>query len=393
MQSSFYFAGRISNFFSPNKIVLGVGAARTVGVEAKLLGAKKAMIITDPGLTKTGLVEGINEALAAEKIDVLVYDKAEFETPARVIDACAKIARAEQRDLVIGLGGGTVLDTTKGVSIMCTNKGKVLDYMGLDLVPLKGLPKILIPTTAGSGSEVTRVLALTDEAKHIKTIVYTSYNLAELAILDPMLTLSLPPTLTAATGIDALTHAIESYVCVNASPFSEVLAMEAIRLVGKSLLTAYAKGQTVEARYDMQVAANLAGLAFSSSGLGAVHALSLTLEGEHRVEHAKAISAMLPHVMAYNSIGALEKYGAIAQALGEDIEGLSSAEAAETAVMAILRLLKTMNLSTRLMDFGITEEDVPPLVTEAMKQTRLFALNPRNLAEKDVREIYLKAME
>jgi alcohol dehydrogenase class IV len=177
--------GRLSNFFSPSKIALGIDAAKTVGMEVKSLGAAKALIVTDPGVVKAGLVEGIRQSLLAEKIEVGVYDKVEFETPARVIDEAAAVARTGGFQLIVGLGGGTTLDTAKGVALLATNKGSVLDYVGMDLAPVKALPKIQIPTTAGSGSEITRVFALTDEGAKSKTIVYSFHNLAEVVILDP----------------------------------------------------------------------------------------------------------------------------------------------------------------------------------------------------------------
>jgi alcohol dehydrogenase len=392
VETSFYFPNRLSNFFSPNKIMLSAGASGAVGTEAKALGGKRAVVVTDPGMMKTGLVEGIRESLSAQRIETVLYDRAELETPARVIDECAEFAKREQCNIVIGFGGGTVLDTTKGVSLMAANEGKVLDYAGIDLVPRKGLSKIMIPTTAGSGSEVTRVFAVTDEAERTKKVVYTSYNLADVVILDPLLTLGLPPGLTSETGIDALAHAIESYVSVNATPFSDVLAIEAVRLVGKSLLPAYAKGETVEARFDMLLAATIAGLSWASGGLGGAHALSYVLESEWDLGHGKAVSIMLPHVMTYNKIGAIGKYALIAQALGERVEGKTASEAADLAIAAVKGLLETMNISTRLSAYGISQDDLPKLVTGTMKQTRLFAPNPRTLTEQDVKDIYLGAL-
>ena len=390
MQTSFYYGGRMSNFFSPNKIVLGVGAARTVGAEAKGLGAGKAIIVTDAGLMQTGMVEQIRESLTSEGVNVVLYDKAEIETPARVIDECGALARSEACDLVIAVGGGTTIDTAKGVSVMAVNKGSVLDYEGMDRVPRKGLPKIMIPTTAGSGSEVTRVFAVTREDK-AKTVVYTAHNLADIVILDPLLTLSLPRGLTAETGLDVLAHAMEAYTSHNATPFSDMLAAEAMRLVGKSLLTAYAKGENIEARLDMLLAGTMAGLAFSSGGLGAIHALSFVLEN-FGMGHAKSVSVMMPHVMEYNKPAAPEKYRAVAGFLGEDIAGMSAREGADAAVYAVEYLMSKMDISGRLADYGISEDNVPAMVESTMKQARLFAPNARNMTAKDVTGIYMRGL-
>ncbi len=391
MQTSFYFAGRLNNFFSPNKIALGVGAARTVGAEAKALGGSRAVVVTDAGMMQTGMVDQIRESLTAEGLQVALYDKAEIETPARVIDDAAAFVRKEHCDVVVAFGGGTTIDTAKGVALMAVNNGSVLDYEGMDRVPLKGLPKIMIPTTAGSGSEVTRVFAITDEASKAKTVVYTPYNLADVVILDPLLTISLPRGLTAETGLDVLAHAMEAYTSLNATPFSDMLAAEAMRLVGKSLLAAYAKGENIEARTDMLYAATIAGLAFSSGGLGAIHALSFVLE-HFGLGHAKSVSVMMPHVMDYNRLGAAEKYRSVAGFLGEDVAGIAACNGAELAVSAVERLLREMNVSSRLTDYGISKDDVPAMVASTMKQARLFTPNARNVTEKDVADIYYRGL-
>jgi alcohol dehydrogenase class IV len=321
----------------------------------------------------------------------VVFDRVELETPARVIDEGARYARENNCNLLVALGGGTTIDTTKGISLMATNAGRVLDYVGVDLVPVKGLAKILIPTTAGSGSEATRAFGVTDEAERMKKAVSTPYALADIAILDPLLTLSLPPTLTAETGLDALAHAVEGYVSELATPFSDMIALEAMRLVGKSLLTAYAKGENIEARFDMLLAATLAGLAFGSGGLGAVHAFSFVLETEHGLGHARAVSVILPHIMQYNKIATLRKYSMMAKALGERVEGMSDFQAAQMAIVAVSRMLDETNISSRLNDYGISEDHLPKLVAGTMKQTRLFVPNPRNLTEEDVRNIFKQA--
>lgn len=393
MEASFYRTGRLNNFFSPNKIILSVGAARMVGAETKALGGRKALIVTDQGMIDTGLVEGIKESLLSEKIDVAVYGRVELETPARVIDECAGIARKEECNVVVGFGGGTTLDTAKGVSLMAMNTGKVLDYVGIDLVPIKGLPKVMIPTTAGSGSEVTRIFAVTDEEEKTKKVVYTSYNLADVVILDPLLTLSLPPLLTAETGLDVLAHAVEGYTSANATPFSDMLALEAIRLVSKSLLAAYAKGENIEARFDMLLGASIAGLAWASGGLGAAHALSYTLETQFHLGHGRAVSIMLPYVMDHNKIANLAKYARIAEAMGDSVKNLSLNDAAVKSVAAVKGLLRSVDISIDLTDYGISRDDLDSLVEGGMKQARLFVPNARSLTREDVKALFLRAFE
>ncbi len=388
MKNSFYAPDKISTFLSPNKISIGIGAAKQVGVDAKALGGKKALIVTDPGVVKAGLIDGIQESLESENVHTGIFDRVIAEPPARVIDESAQIARKEGYDIIIGVGGGSSLDAAKGASIMAVNKGKVLDYAGIDTVPKKGLTKILVPTTSGTGSEVTRVFVVTDEAEKTKKVVYSNLNLADVAIVDPLLTISMPSVVTADTGVDALVHAIETYVSVNATPFSDILAIEAIRLIAEGLPVAYAKGNNIEARYNMALAANLAGLAFTSGGLGAVHGLAYVLGTGYHMSHGRSNAIMLPHVMDYNRIGDLNKYARIGKAMGEGIQGLSAYEAAGKAVDAVKKLIAAVNISIKLPDYGIRKGDLPKLVEGGMKQARLFVPNPRDLTKEDVRKIY-----
>jgi alcohol dehydrogenase class IV len=294
-------------------------------------------------------------------------------------------------DVVIGLGGGSSLDIAKGSAIMATHPGAILDYVGINTVHKPGLPKILIPTTAGTGSEVTRSVVVTDERENTKKVVSSSFVIPEVAILDPMLTLSMPPDVTANTGMDALVHAIESYVSVNTTPFAEILAIEAVGLVAHNLPLAYSKGSDVTARYNMLLAANIAGLSFGSGGLGAVHGLSYVIGSEYHISHGRSNAIMLPHVMNFNKTGNLRKFAKIAEAMGENVEGLSMYEAAEKSVEAVKKLLNAVQIPFRLSQYEISRDDLPKLVEGGMKQARLFIPNPRDLTQEDVRSIYEKA--
>ena len=299
---------KIHPFLSPNRILFGIDAVKGLAPEVKQLGGEKVLIVTDPGLVEAGLVEAIKAPLDSDGIAFSLYDQVEPEPPARIVDQCAQYLKDEKCDLIIGVGGGSSLDVAKGASIMATNEGSILNYSGVDMVQKRGRPKILIPTTAGTGSEVTRVLVLTDEASNIKMAIYSNYVLSDVAIVDPMMTLSMPPKVTADTGIDALVHAIETYVSASATPFSDILAIEAIRLIAENLTKTFAKGENVEARYHMSLAATISGLAFGSGGLGAVHALSNPLGIEYHFPHGRINAIMLPHVMTFNIIGNPTKF-------------------------------------------------------------------------------------
>jgi alcohol dehydrogenase class IV len=246
----------------------------------------------------------------------------------QMIEVCGAYARKKKFDLLIAVGGGSVIDLTKMVSILATNGGKILDYEGLDKVPIKGLPKIFIPTTAGAGAEMTRMAGATDES-NAKRDVSCTYNLADVVILDPLLTLTLPKRLTAEIGIDGLSHAIEAYVAIGATPFSEMTALEAIRLINENLPSAYAQGENLKARTNMQMASAFSGLALGAGKLGAVHGMAFALEAVSNLSHAKCISIMLPYVMEANLIANPKKFADIARAMGESTEGLSLQDAAK----------------------------------------------------------------
>jgi len=378
-------------FLSPNRILFGIDAVKVLAAEVKQLGGRKVLIVTDPGVVEAGLVEAVKAPLDSDGIPFSLYDRVEPEPPVRIVEQCTQYLKDENCDLIIGVGGGSSLDVAKGASIMATNEGNLLSLCGVDLVPKRGLPKILIPTTAGTGSEVTRVFVITDEASNLKKAVYSIYALSDVAIVDPMMTLSMPPKVTADTGIDALVHAIETYVSVTATPFSDILAFEAIALIAENITMAFAKGENVEARYNMSLAATISGLAFSSGGLGAVHALSNPLGIEYHLPHGRTNAIMLPHVMAFNLIGNPTRFAQIAEAMGEEVEGLSPMEAAPLAVEAVKELLNQLKIPIQLRDYGIPEKDIPKLVEGGMKVSRLFVPNPRNLTQEDVDEVYRMA--
>ena len=391
MKTTFYEVNKLSTFLASKKTLLAQGAMAQAGPEAAKLGAGKVLMVTDAGVVKAGLAETVQKSLSRAGLEVGVFDGILPEPPARVIDQCADVFRQGGYDLCLGLGGGSSLDSAKMVAALAANPGPVLDYVGLDMLPKRGAPLILAPTTAGTGSEATRVAVLTDESDNTKKVVYSDYLLPDVSILDPALTLSMPPSVTADTGLDALVHAIETYVSVNTTPYAEILSLQAIAMIARHLPQAHAKGSNLLARYNMLLAANLAGSAFASGGLGAVHGLAYVLGTEYHMAHGRSNAIMLPHVMAFNLSGNLEKYANIAEAMGEDTMGLSPYEAAALSVEAVHALMGAVNLSGRLSDYGISRDDLPKLVQGGLAQARLFVPNPRDLSQADVEEIYSNA--
>lgn len=380
--------GKAYPFYCPSKVLFGADTIKSLGAEAKQLGARKALIVTDPGVVQAGLLKPVKDSLDAAGMPYAIFDQVKPEPPVGCVTEGVGKLKAEGCDLVVGIGGGSSMDVAKAISVVATNDQTVHEMFGIDLIKKRGLPKILIPTTSGTGSEVTRVFVLTDEKDNTKKVGNSLYCLADIAIVDPLLTLSVPPKVTADTGIDALVHAIETYVSVTATPFSDILAERPIEWISHYLPIAWAKGSDVEARYYLSLASLTAGMAFASGGLGAVHALAYVIGTEFKQSHGRSNAIMLPHVMRYNLPGNPVKFASIAELMGKDTEGLSDREAAELAVEAVEELLTTVGISYRLRDYGIKESDMPKLVEGGMKFARLFAVNPRDLTEADVRSIY-----
>jgi alcohol dehydrogenase class IV len=382
------------NFFSPNKISFGLGTARNVGQECRLLGGTRILVVTDPGIVKAGLLEPVRDSFKTAGVAEVLFDRVEPEPPSRVVDEGAASGRAEKCKMVVGIGGGSSLDVAKGISAMMTNEGSILDVCGPERISKPGVPLILIPTTSGTGSEATRALVVTDytDPKMTrKNTALSSFLLPDVAIVDPLLTVTVPPRITADTGIDALAHAIEAYVSVNATPFSDILAEKAIAWIGQYLPIAWAKGSNLEARYFLSLSSTFAGMAFASGGLGAVHALAHTLGAEYHLAHGPSIEAILLAVMKYNLSGNPQKYARIAALLGKNTAGLSDLKASEAAVEAVRELLENMRIPYRLGDYGVSKTDIPKLVQSTMRESRFFALNPRDIKEEDLRSIYEEA--
>lgn len=382
---------KINIFRTTPKIIFGIGSLGRIGEEVKALGAKKALIVTDPGIVKAGLNKAVEGTLSTAGIDFSVFKDVEPEPRIEVVRNCVEVARKEKTDLIIALGGGSSIDTTKVTSIMMTNEGKVEDFFGIDLIPHRGISKIAIPTTAGSGSEATPIAILSDVQEKLKKGIVSHFLFPDVSILDPVLTIGLPPEITASTGMDALVHAIEAYTSINATSLTDILAFKAMGLIYDNLRTAYANGSNLDARNQMLMASNLAGISFANAGVTAVHAFAYPIGAEYHLPHGVANALMLPHVMRFNIVGNLAKFADIAVAFGERVEKLSRLESAEITINAVERLANDINVPRRLRDFDITDKDIPRLAEGVLKVTRLLANNPRRVTLKDAIHIYESA--
>lgn len=375
----------------PGKIRFGVGALNTLGDEATKLAAKRVLIVTDPGVYQAGLIDPVKEQLSKAKLSVDIFAEAEPEPTFPRLNAAAEQLRKEGYNLLIGVGGGSSMDTAKGLSVLLAHGGKGQDYGGIDKVPGPGVPIFTMPTTAGTGSEVTNIAIFGDIEKGYKLGIVSSYLLARLALVDPTLTYGCPPKITAASGIDALIHAIECYTGNKANTFSDTLAIEAMRLIAGNLRTAVKNGSDKEARNCMSEGALLAGIAFSNSGVAAVHALAYPLGSRFHVPHGVANGLLLPYVTECNLSANLPKYAIVAQMLGVKTQGLSLQEAAEKGVEAAKALAADIGIPLHLRDLGVPKEALEGMAVATMDVTRLLANNPKELTLDDVRRIWQNA--
>ena len=379
---------KINIFQTTPRIIFGAGCLDQVVTEINRLGCNKALIVTDPGIVAAGIAEKLVKLLSAGGIAFECFDKVEPDPRLEIAIEAGNAAKDSKADLIIGLGGGSAIDICKTAAVLATNKEDLCEYFGIDLIPGPGINTIIIPTTSGTGSEVTPIVILSDEVEKLKKGIVSSYLFPSLAILDPELTLGLPPKVTAATGMDALVHAVESFTSKNAYRMTDMLASEAIRLIMDNIRTAYANGSDMEARTLLQEGSLLAGMAFANAGVTAVHAFAYPIGAEFHIPHGIANSIMLVPVMEFNMIGNLKKFAKLAELFGEKKDGMNTRQKALTAVKALRILSNDLQIPHQLRQFGIRESDIPMLADGVMKVTRLLANNPRELTKADAEQIY-----
>jgi len=381
----------IFSFTGARKIVFGNGSFDALAQYLGELKAKRPLIVLDKNLADTGFRERLSRMLQKEGIDFSLFEQAEPEPRLELADEGAKAAMKGKCDSVIGIGGGSSMDVAKAVAVLAANKGKAADYLGMNKVPGPGLPTIMAPTTAGTGSEVTFTAVFIRKNLKKKEGMNSPYLYPDLALLDPQLTLSLPPGPTATTGLDALCHAIESYTSINASPMSEMMSLEAIGLISENLRTCVHNGGDLMARERLLLGSLYAGLGLANAGVTAVHSLSYPLGGKYGIPHGLANTIMLPPVMDFNLPAALSKFAIIAEVMGEITDDLPEREAAYLALDAVDALIEDCGIDAGLSDFGIKEKDFPELAKVAMTVARPLENNPRRVTIEDAIEIYKQA--
>lgn len=379
-------------FVTTPSIVFGAGALARLGEIAAARLGPRVLVVTDRGLVAAGLLGPALERLADASIKAEVFDAVEADPPERTVEAAAERARVLGATGVVGFGGGSSMDVAKLAALLALGRERLADIYGVENAKGPRLPLLLVPTTAGTGSEVTPISIVTTGATEKKGVV-APVLLPDVALLDPDLTLGLPAPVTAATGVDAMVHAIEAYTCIapNKNPVSLALAREALRLLGGAIRTAVARGRDLAARGDMLLGSMLAGQAFANSPVGAVHALAYPLGGVYHLPHGLTNALVLPHVLRFNAQDpeAARGYAEIAPCIFPDLVGRPDAGLALPDRLAALA--RDLGLPARLRDVAIPEEALARLAADAMRQTRLLVNNPRPVAEADALAIYRAA--
>ncbi len=385
----------------------GPGAIGQLGNWATRAGFQRLLIVTDPVLRDAGIVEQATAPLRRSGREVVVFDGGEAEPSLTTAERAVDFAREAKPDAIIALGGGSNIDLAKITALLVRHGGAPQDYFGFDRIPGPILPLVAVPTTAGTGSEVSHAAVLTDAANAMKVSTLSRFLRPSLAIVDPDLTLSCPPRVTAASGIDALTHAIEAYTAVDFShldtseaealayegshPLGDCLAEKAISLIGRSLAIAVQEPENRSARHDMALAASLAGMAFSNCGVALVHALEYPLGAAVHCSHGDGNGLLLPYVMQFNLPARQAKFARIAALLGCNVTPLDEAKAAAGAIIAVAALKQQIGIPQRLRELGATQEQLPEFAEKAFAVKRLMSINPRPPSQEDLLSILKNA--
>ncbi|MCG9576224.1 L-threonine dehydrogenase [Vibrio tubiashii] len=380
-----------SAFFIPTVNLMGAGCLKDAADSIQSQGFKKGLIVTDKILSQIGMVKQVQDMLSERDVETVVFDGTQPNpTISNVKDGLSLLADNEC-DFVISLGGGSPHDCAKGIALVASNGGKIGDYEGVDQSAKPMLPLIAINTTAGTASEMTRFCIITDEERHIKMAIVDKHTTPLISVNDPELMLAKPASLTAATGMDALTHAVEAYVSIAATPITDAVAIKAIELIQAHLRKAVENGDDIEAREQMAYAQFMAGMAFNNASLGYVHAMAHQLGGFYDLPHGVCNAILLPHVQRYNAQVCPERLRDVAKAMGVEVEGLSAEQGAEAAIDAIVALAKDVGIPAGIQELGAKSEDIPVLADNALKDACGFT-NPKQATHEEISAIFEAAM-
>ncbi|SCW99050.1 MULTISPECIES: L-threonine dehydrogenase [unclassified Pseudomonas] len=379
-----------STFFIPAVNIMGLGCLDEAMTAIRNYGFRKALIVTDVGLAKAGVASKVAELLALQDIDSVIFDGAKPNPSIANVELGLGLLTESRCDFVVSLGGGSPHDCAKGIALCATNGGQIRDYEGVDRSSKPQLPLIAINTTAGTASEMTRFCIITDETRHVKMAIVDRNVTPLMSVNDPTLMVAMPKGLTAATGMDALTHAIEAYVSTAANPITDACALKAIALISDNLRLAVRDGNDLVARENMAYAQFLAGMAFNNASLGFVHAMAHQLGGFYDLPHGVCNAVLLPHVQRFNASVCAARLSDVAHAMGTDTRGLSSEEGARSAIATIRSLAHDVDIPAGLRDLGVRLNDVPLLAANALKDA-CGLTNPRAADQRQIEEIFRSA--
>jgi alcohol dehydrogenase class IV len=375
------------------RVVAGPGSIERLLELVSDLGGRRVLIVSDKGVARAGLVDRPRELLAAGGVAVTVLDDTPPEPEVKHVEALFAAAKAAGgADVVVGIGGGSAMDVAKILAVLLAQPVTLSALLAKEPIRIRGLPTVMVPTTAGTGSEATPNAIVLVPEDELKVGIVSPNLMPDGVILDPLLTVTLPPAITAATGMDALTHAIECYCSRKGNLFSDLYGLEAIRLIARSIRRAYRDGTDVDARYDMLLGAYYGGVCIATSSTTAVHALAYPLGGKYRIPHGLSNAMLLPFVMEFNLEGSEQKFQAMAGAMGIAVDGRTAREAGERMIAALYELNADLDIVSSLRDKGITDRDLDGLVDGAAKVTRLLDNNPRPMTRADMRAIYQRLM-
>ncbi|HDY7484598.1 L-threonine dehydrogenase [Vibrio vulnificus] len=380
-----------SAFFIPTVNLMGAGCLKDAADSIKAQGFTKGLIVTDKILNQIGVVKQVQDLLSERGVSAIVFDGTQPNPTISNVNAGLELLKQNDCDFVISLGGGSPHDCAKGIALVASNGGAIADYEGVDKSAKPMLPLIAINTTAGTASEMTRFCIITDEARHIKMAIVDKHTTPLISVNDPELMLAKPASLTAATGMDALTHAVEAYVSIAATPITDAVAIKAIELIQAHLRTAVAHGEDIEAREQMAYAQFMAGMAFNNASLGYVHAMAHQLGGFYDLPHGVCNAILLPHVQRYNAQVCPERLRDVAKAMGVNVEGMSAEQGADAAIEAIVQLAKDVGIPTGIRELGAKLEDIPTLADNALKDACGFT-NPKQATHEEISAIFEAAM-
>ncbi len=378
-------------FFMPPLTLMGQGCLADASKDIAVMGFRKALIVTDKDLVRIGLINQLTEVLKNENIEYSIFDGTQPNPTVSNVNDGLKILEENDCDFVISFGGGSPHDCAKGIALLATNGGSIKDYEGVNVSKKPQLPLVAINTTAGTASEMTIFAIITDEDRHVKMAIVDKHTNPIMGVNDPELMVAMPKSLTAATGMDALTHAIEAYVSTIATPVTDGCALQAIKLIAEYLKPAVDNGENMEARDKMAYAEYLAGMAFNNASLGYVHAMAHQLGGFYDLPHGVCNAILLPHVQAYNAKVVPHRLADIAMAMGVDTHGMTNEEAAEAAIIAIKKLSVSVNIPAGLTELDVKESDFDVLTENALKDACGFT-NPKQATHAEIVEIYKAAM-